>query len=122
VRFIGSTNATEYLKDSTGNRRWWPVDCHEKKIDIEKLKGEVNQIWAEAYMLYVQGAKTYLSDAGEEIGKVFAPMLQKAAIFIRQLAERFQSLSPQAKNMVVTIGSIGVALIAIIPSKFSCPP
>ena len=67
--FIGSTNATEYLKDSTGNRRWWPVDCHEKKIDIEKLKGEVNQIWAEAYMLYVQGAKTYLSDAGEEIAK-----------------------------------------------------
>jgi len=56
-----------------------------------------------------------IGDAGEEIGKVFAPMLQKAAIFIRQLAERFQSLSPQAKNMVVTIGSIGVALIAIIP-------
>jgi predicted P-loop ATPase len=67
--FIGSTNATEYLKDSTGNRRWWPIDCHEKKIDIEKLKGEVDQIWAEAYMLYVQGAKTYLSDAAEEMAK-----------------------------------------------------
>jgi predicted P-loop ATPase len=68
--FIGSTNATEYLKDSTGNRRWWPIDCHEKKIDIEKLKGEVDQIWAEAYMLYVQGARTYLSDSAEELAKI----------------------------------------------------
>jgi len=68
--FIGSTNATEYLKDSTGNRRWWPIDCREKKIDIEKLKGEVDQIWAEAYMLYIQGAKTYLSDSAEEMAKI----------------------------------------------------
>jgi len=68
--FIGSTNENEYLKDSTGNRRWWPIDCHEKKIDIEKLKGEVDQIWAEAYMLYVQGARTYLSDSAEELAKI----------------------------------------------------
>ena len=68
--FIGSTNATEYLKDSTGNRRWWPIDCREKKIDIEKLKGEVDQIWAEAYMLYIQGARTYLSDSAEEMAKI----------------------------------------------------
>ena len=67
--FIGSTNLPEYLKDSTGNRRWWPVDCPEKKIDIKKLKNEIDQIWAEAYILYVQGAKTYLSDAAEELAK-----------------------------------------------------
>jgi len=68
--FMGSTNAVEYLKDSTGNRRWWPVDCHVKKIDIEKLHGEVDQIWAEAYMLYAQGAKTYLTDEVKEQAEI----------------------------------------------------
>ncbi|MFA6718370.1 MAG: virulence-associated E family protein [Prevotella sp.] len=56
--FIGSTNQREYLKDTTGNRRWWPIDCGEeyddglKRFDIERLKGEVDQLWAEAMEMY----------------------------------------------------------------------
>lgn len=56
--FIGSTNQREYLKDTTGNRRWWPIDCGEKyadglkRFDIEGLKEEVDQLWAEAMEMY----------------------------------------------------------------------
>ena len=56
--FIGSTNQKEYLKDTTGNRRWWPIDCGEgftetgKHIDVNRLKGERDQIWAEAMEIY----------------------------------------------------------------------
>ena len=46
--FIGTTNQEEYLKDSTGNRRWWPIHCHVNQIDLKRLRGEVDQIWAEA--------------------------------------------------------------------------
>jgi len=56
--FIGSTNRQEYLKDTTGNRRWWPLQCGPKfkensgRINTDKLKKEIDQIWAEAVELY----------------------------------------------------------------------
>jgi len=69
--FIGTTNNAEYLKDSTGNRRWWPIDVKVEKIDIEKLESEIDQIWAEAYQsLYISGYRTYLTDEVEELAKI----------------------------------------------------
>ena len=70
--FIGSTNQDEYLKDSTGNRRWWPLDASEdvKFIDIDKLRSEVDQIWAEAMMLYSQGKSVFLSASALNLAEV----------------------------------------------------
>ena len=70
--FIGSTNQDEYLKDSTGNRRWWPLDASEdiKFIDIKKLRREVDQIWAEAMMLYSQRRTVFLSDEARNLAEV----------------------------------------------------
>ena len=56
--FIGTTNQREYLKDSTGNRRWWPIDASPefveggKCLDMETLKKNRDQIWAEAVQMY----------------------------------------------------------------------
>lgn len=50
--FIGSTNEDEILRDPTGARRFWPVFCSVTSIDIERLKRELTQIWAEAVHLY----------------------------------------------------------------------
>ncbi|MDR7061212.1 MULTISPECIES: VapE domain-containing protein [unclassified Sphingopyxis] len=49
--FIGSTNDAKYLRDETGGRRFWPVEClldEDSNIDIEALREEVEQLWAEA--------------------------------------------------------------------------
>ena len=55
--FIGTTNDDEFLKDPTGNRRYWPVNCfvNEPAKNIDDLYNSrelVGQIWAEAYDLY----------------------------------------------------------------------
>jgi predicted P-loop ATPase len=49
---IGTTNETEYLRDITGGRRFWPIECLIHKIDIERLVDNRDQIWAEAVVWY----------------------------------------------------------------------
>lgn len=50
---IGSTNDDVYLRDTTGGRRFLPVRCAiAGEIDTDRLMREIDQIWAEATILY----------------------------------------------------------------------
>jgi predicted P-loop ATPase len=49
-----------YLKDATGGRRFWPLVCGE--IDIEGLKRDRDQLWAEAYGRFKRGDPWWLND------------------------------------------------------------
>lgn len=55
--FIGTTNEREYLKDDTGGRRFWPIKC--VKIDLESVKKDRDQLFAEAVYMYRDGHKWY---------------------------------------------------------------
>lgn len=60
---VGSTNATEgFLRDSTGNRRWWTVNVTGGGITpVTSLTDEdLKQIWAEALAFDKSGEKLYL--------------------------------------------------------------
>jgi predicted P-loop ATPase len=56
--FAGSTNADVYLRDETGNRRFWPVYCPE--ADVKGLTVARDQLWAEAYHRWKLGEKWWL--------------------------------------------------------------
>ena len=61
--FIGTTNETQFLRDTTGNRRFWVVDTpNDPTHDLwEELTPEtVRNIWAEAVELYKGGEALYL--------------------------------------------------------------
>lgn len=61
--FFGTSNHQEFLKDETGNRRFWPVDVGlypAKKSVWKELPKEVDQIWAEARAYYLLGEELYL--------------------------------------------------------------
>jgi predicted P-loop ATPase len=56
---IGTTNHEKFLRDQTGNRRFWPV--HDVQFDLEKLKQDRDQLWAEAAAREAEGASIRLS-------------------------------------------------------------
>lgn len=62
--FFGTTNDARFLRDRTGNRRFWPVQVGDregvKSIFTDLDDAEVNQIWAEAVWLYRNGEGLYL--------------------------------------------------------------
>ena len=70
--FFGTSNDSEFLKDATGNRRFWPVDVglHDAKKSVwEDLPKEVDQIWAEAYCYWMLGEPLYLSKEVEVLAE-----------------------------------------------------
>jgi predicted P-loop ATPase len=51
--FVATTNEETYLRDRTGNRRFWPVEVG--VIDLKAVEKDRDQLWAEAVMIEKSG-------------------------------------------------------------------
>lgn len=70
--FIGTTNESQFLRDATGNRRFWVVDTpNDPTRDLwEELTPEtVRLVWAEAVDIYRKGEKLYLPRELEKVAR-----------------------------------------------------
>ncbi|MCT3031217.1 virulence-associated E family protein [Pediococcus parvulus] len=68
--FIGTSNDTNYLKDKTGNRRFYPVECMVDKPQYNVFKlddDDILQVLAEAKVLYEQGEELKVNDEAETV-------------------------------------------------------
>jgi predicted P-loop ATPase len=64
--FAMTTNQEQYLKDETGNRRWLPVKVEKKEADVEWIKENRDQLFAEAYHRVVVGKEKIYEFPEEE--------------------------------------------------------
>lgn len=65
--FCGSSNKLAYLFGEDGNRRFWPIKC--EKIDIQWLKENRDQVFAEAKIRWQLGEVLYLNPELFELAK-----------------------------------------------------
>ena len=72
--FFGTTNKDDFLRDPTGNRRFLPIDVRpefiKKSVADDLTENEVDQIWAEAYSLYLKGEPLFMTGEEDKIAKI----------------------------------------------------
>ena len=61
--FAGTTNEGSFLRDNTGERRFWilPVQGAGDQGELDGFKEEVDQLWAEAYHLWEERMEEYIA-------------------------------------------------------------
>lgn len=85
--FVGSVNPDDFLNDWTGNRRWWPV--HVTSCDVERIKADRDQLFAEAVVMYQAGEKWHLTGDDAERAEKIAMGFMRKSIRTEQLLQWF---------------------------------
>lgn len=63
--FAGTVNHGTYLRDTTGNRRYWPVKI--ERAEIDELARNRDQLWAEALHEFNEGRRWWVEESEREL-------------------------------------------------------
>jgi putative DNA primase/helicase len=133
--FVGSTNEGAYLRDRTGNRRYWPVRCG--AIELERLEADRDQLWAEALAAYRSNEPWHLDNdeqalaVAEQEERVIVTELEQevtsylerqeqGGIFeveVKQIMVHALNLEPDKADYVERAGRIGPQVVAVMKQQ-----
>jgi len=88
IIFIGTYNpdGLGYFADTTGNRRYWPINV--TKVDLDMLAAKRDQIWAEAVHAYRAGEQWWLDDREEALACAAVGAREKGDIWTELMEEK----------------------------------
>jgi predicted P-loop ATPase len=105
--FFGTINPGDsgYLTDTTGNRRYWPVEV--TKADIELIEDRRDQIWAEAAKAYFAGEGWWIEDDDEALqAEQAAEVREEYDIWVELVADKLAGR--QTMTTSEALSAIGV--------------
>lgn len=116
--FIGTTNETQFLRDTTGNRRFWVVDTPNeptKSLWDDLTPETVRLIWAEAVEIYKAGEALYLprklEQVAREVQEAYEEENPKAGIIVdyldRLLPENWPNMDTYSRRQWLETGGEG---------------
>jgi predicted P-loop ATPase len=88
--FFGTSNRDAFLKDETGNRRFWPVEV--TKVDALRLTADRDQIWAEAVHAFDTGQHWHLNEEESRLAvtqaAAFVVVDERSELLVQKLVGR----------------------------------
>jgi len=130
--FFGTTNDATFLRDKTGNRRFWPVEAgtqeRTKNLWNDMTESEVDQIWAEAAAAWQGGEELYLGAGLEqealgvqERHTEESPMAGIIREYLdRLLPENWDQLDLGARRTFLHNRDFGEASVGTVPRQRVC--
>lgn len=101
--FVGTTNRTDYLRDETGNRRFWPIKVGEIKHEL--LREDRDRIWAAAVSLYRNREEWWLTPEEVSLAEVeqskrttIDPLYEEVAMWLVRHGKRETCMTEVARR------------------------
>lgn len=111
---VGTTNASEFLRDATGERRYWPVSVGQ--IDIPWFVRSRDQIWAQAKHYYEAGEAWWVPKEEETLFAEEVSIYSDNADtedLLSMVRAWYLSKPPQSRPQVVTLFKIIAEVVMI---------
>lgn len=97
--FVGTTNESTFLRDHTGNRRFWPIkvgiQTPTKSLWSDDIDLEIDQVWAEAEAAWKSGEDVWIGRDMEQAAKEVQQAHTEENPYVGMIAEFLDTELPE---------------------------